>query len=555
MHKGYIFISGGVCSSLGKGVAAASIGALLESHNMRVCLIKIDPYLNVDAGSMNPFQHGEVYVTADGAETDLDLGNYGRFTSSPIDARNSITTGQVYQEVIRGEREGKYLGETVQVIPHITDCIKRRIRIFEEASRTDTGDAVDVVIVEIGGTVGDIESVPFIEAARQMMYEMTDVPVLSIHTTLVPRISNSELKTKPTQHSVKELREIGIQPHILICRSPESLEEPLRKKIALFTNVDAACVISAPDVDEIIYEVPAIFQRQGLDTIIMQKLGYGGGGRGSAAGGGTDGAGGAAGEPWWSACANTYARSSRTVTIAMVGKYIKHSDSYHSVEEALLHAAIANGAKLRVVKVDADNLLDDSTASADFAALERADGILIPGGFGIRGAAGMLHTIQYARENAIPFFGICMGMQLMAVEFARNVLGEADADSAEFNASAENAVVDILPDKKNEHRSGGTMRLGNEQVKLLSAEMQAMYGTDSIEERHRHRYEIMFPWIEKFTANGLIVSAVHPVSKLVEGLQWKDHPWGFSVQYHPEFTSRPTVPNPLFQNFIKAALK
>ena len=531
MIKGYLIISGGVCSSLGKGVAAASIGALLESHGLTVFQIKIDPYLNVDAGSMNPYQHGEVYVTADGAETDLDLGNYARFTHSPIGRQNSITAGQVYQQVIDEERAGKYLGQTVQVIPHITDRIKYCLTQF------DGHDNIDVVIIEIGGTVGDIESIPFIEAARQLIYEADRAPVLSIHTTLVPHISNGELKTKPTQHSVKELREIGIQPHILICRSSKLLEASLREKIALFTNVDKQGVISAPDVQDTIYEVPGILKQQNIDRIILDRL------RCEYT---------ASGNSWWDRCVAAYSSADHTVTIAMVGKYLKHADSYHSVEEALLHAAVANNTKLHIERIDADTLSEHIDEAKQL--LASIDGIIVPGGFGKRGVRGIIMAIRCARESNIPFLGICIGMQLMAIECARNILGHADADSAEFNPHSRHIVVDLMAEQKDEKRSGGTMRLGVEHAILTSARMQSIYGKEAIAERHRHRYEIVPDWIDRFRQSGLDVGAVHAERKLVEALHWRDHRWGIGVQYHPEFTSRPTRANPLFRDFIAASL-
>lgn len=533
----YIFVTGGVCSSLGKGVAAASIGALLEAHDLRVRIIKIDPYINVDAGTMNPYQHGEVYVTEDGAETDLDLGNYARFTSSLINRHNSITTGQVYREVIEGERDGTYLGQTVQVIPHITDRIKEKICAVEQ-------DQVDVVIIEIGGTVGDIESIPFIEAARQMIHERGHDVILSVHVTLLPHISNGEIKTKPTQHSVKELREIGIQPDVLICRSSEFLSEDLARKIASFTNVAFDAVISAPDVEHTIYEIPLIFHRQKLDEKILQRLGLRGSGKPNLA--------------LWERKVALCAIDSPVVRIAMVGKYVQHSDSYHSVEEALLHAAMAHEVRLDLMRIDSDGLTDSNVADV----FEHVDGMLVPGGFGKRGIEGILRAIGHAREQGLPYFGICMGMQLMAVEFAQQVLGEREAHSSEFVPRCADPVVALMDEQLRITASGGTMRLGKQRADLVSDELREIYAsrTGTVEERHRHRYEIVNSWLPRFEEHGLEVAAQYrhldaPADSdaLTEALHWRDHPWGWGVQYHPEFTSKPLGPHPLFASFIGAA--
>ena len=526
----YIFITGGVCSSLGKGVAAASIGALLEARKFVVRIIKIDPYINVDAGTMNPYQHGEVYVTDDGAETDLDLGNYARFTSSLINRHNSITTGQVYREVIEEERAGKYLGKTVQMIPHITDRIKDKIQVI------NADQEIDIAIIEIGGTVGDIESIPFIETARQMIHEQGRDNIISVHVTLLPHVSNGEIKTKPTQHSVKELREIGIQPDILICRSPEILSDALGEKIALFTNVSFDAVISAPDVRHTIYEIPLIFHRQQLDQKIIEKL--------HLPNTATD-------LGRWDKIVSLCSEHTQAVRIAMVGKYVEHSDSYHSVEEALLHGAMANNARLDLMRMDSEQLTDDRDFDEVFGDI---DGILVPGGFGKRGIAGILRAIAYARQNDIPYFGICMGMQLMAVEFAHNVLGESDAHSAEFAPDCKKPVVALMDDQLRIAESGGTMRLGIQEAQIVSPRLKKIYHSHNgkIRERHRHRYEIVNDWLPQFEQNGLELGAQYQ-NGLVEALIWKEHPWGIGVQYHPEFTSKPLAPNPLFADFVSAA--
>ena len=528
MDKKYIFVSGGVCSSLGKGVATASLGSLLEARGIKIAIIKIDPYINVDAGSMNPFQHGEIYVTDDGAETDLDLGNYARFTVAPLNRDNSITTGQIYSDVIRGERSGRYLGETVQVIPHITDCIIERIR------RVGAPD-VSVVLVEIGGTVGDIESVPFIEAARQMI-QQSPRSAISVHLTLIPQISNDELKTKPTQHSVKELREIGIQPDILICRAPHTLSLELRKKIALFTNVMVEDVISAPDVDTTVYEVPLNFYEQRLDSIAMGKLEV----------------------PVpsinlenWQTLLHNFQSASEKVVIAMVGKYIDHSDSYKSIEESLLHGALAAGVRLELIRIESEDLTD---ADRCHTILHECQGLILPGGFGDRGVEGMIRATRYARENTMPFFGICMGMQVMAVEFARSVLGMNGAHSVEMDRESPHPVTTLVAAGE-EIPLEGKMRLGRETIEVLpNTLLYRVCGTHRIGERHRHRYEITPALIPQFSRAGMVVSAYSEGQKLVEALEWGNHPWGMGVQFHPEFLSRPHDPHPLFVDFIRSAL-
>ncbi|MFW6215046.1 MAG: CTP synthase [Alkalispirochaetaceae bacterium] len=528
----YIFVTGGVCSSLGKGIAAASLGSLLEARGMQVRMIKIDPYINVDAGTMSPYQHGEVYVTDDGAETDLDLGNYARFTNSPLSRANSITTGQIYSEVIQREREGRYLGRTVQVIPHITDRIKQRVRAV------GSEDDVDVTIVEIGGTVGDIESFPFLEAARQMIHELGHKNVIAVHLTLVPEVTNGELKTKPTQHSVKELREIGIQPDILLCRAPHILEEAMRRKIALFTNVEMEAVISAYDIQTTLYEIPLMYYGQKLDEIALEKLELSYGEAGLSA---------------WEKVVEVYTTTETKARIAVVGKYIELSDSYKSVDEALYHGGIARNARVELIKVDSEKLEKSGNYDEVFG---QVDGILVPGGFGGRGILGMVETARYAREHRIPYFGICLGMQVMVIEFARNVLNLEDADSTEFAPECEHPVVSLLEEQIDVKNYGGTMRLGENASRLQPGTViRAVYGEEIIRERHRHRYEVSNRYRQDLHDAGLRVTATTEDGALVESVQWGDHPWGIGVQFHPEFKSKPVDAHPLFSSFIEAALK
>ncbi len=527
----YIFVTGGVCSSLGKGVAAASIGNLLENRGLNVRMIKIDPYINVDAGTMNPYQHGEVYVTDDGAETDLDLGNYERFTSSPITRANSITTGQVYQEVIRKEREGRYLGRTVQVIPHITDEIKHRILVVGEQ------EGVDVTIIEVGGTVGDIESIPFLEAARQFIHDFSKQRVLYVHLTLVPTVSEGELKTKPTQHSVKALREIGIQPDILLCRAEKPLSDSLRRKIALFTNVEFEAVISAFNVSTTIYEIPLIFSDQGLDEIVLSKLQI---------------KNTKSNLDKWKRVVFTYIEAKRVVRIGIVGKYTELHDSYKSIYEALYHGGIANNSRVELVKIDSEKLEGAEDISEFFS---EADGILVPGGFGQRGIEGMIIAARFARENKYPYFGICLGMQIMVIEYARNVVGLKDANSTEFDPNTEYPVISLLEEQVGIKALGGTMRLGLGESRLIeSTKIRSIYNSEAIFERHRHRYEVSNDYRELLEKKGLVVSGVTPENGLVESVEWKDHPWGIGVQFHPEFKSKPVSPHPLFSDFIAACL-
>jgi CTP synthase len=535
MNK-FIFVSGGVCSSLGKGVAASSLGALLEGRGLNVRMIKCDPYINVDAGTMSPYQHGEVYVTDDGTETDLDLGNYARFTSGPLSRANSITTGQVYESVIRKEREGRYLGRCVQVIPHITDEIKSRIQaVSKEDSETD------VVIVEIGGTVGDIESVPFLEAARQLIHEAGKSDALSVHLTLIPKVAEGELKTKPTQHSVKAMQELGIQPDILICRAPVKLDEGTRRKIALFTNVEADAVFTSYDVDTTIYEIPLIFFEQKLDQVVLKKMGVEC--RHSSL------------KPWY-AMMDKFRSQQGKVRIGIVGKYMDLHDAYKSVYEALFHAGIEGGVKVELVKIDSARL--EETDSADsilgpFAADGGVDGILVPGGFGQRGINGMIRAAAWARESKVPYFGICLGMQVMVIDWGRNVLGWEDADSTEFDKAPGHPVVCLLEDQVDVKDYGATMRLGkSETLAEPDTHIFGAYKKRNIWERHRHRYEFANNFRKDMTESGLRLTAFTPDGNLVECVEWPDHPWGLGVQFHPEFKSKPTAASPLFRDFIVA---
>lgn len=532
MNK-YIFFSGGVCSSLGKGVAATSLANLLEHHGLNVRMIKIDPYINVDAGTMSPYQHGEVYVTDDGAETDLDLGNYARFTSAPIEKANSITTGQIYQEVINKERYGRYLGRTVQIIPHITDEIKRRIM------NVGKQEGVDVTIIEIGGTVGDIESVPFLEAARQMSSELGKKNVLYIHLTLIPAVGGGELKTKPTQHSVKELLEIGIQPDILICRAPEMLSGEMIRKISLFTNVEKRSVIVGYDLKGTIYGLPMVFRDQKMDEIVLEKLEL------------------PAGEldlSSWEKMVDICNNAEKSTKIALVGKYIHLPDSYKSITEALIHGGIANNSRIDIVKIDSEEI--ENFPEQEFAdSFTGVQGILIPGGFGTRGTLGMIRTAEFARTHGIPLFGICLGMQIMVIEYARNVLGLADADSTEFKPETKNPVISLLEEQVDITQMGGTMRLGKSTSHLnAGTKITAAYGKETVGERHRHRYEFSNSYRKKMTDAGLIFSGFTPDGTLVESVEWSSHPWGVGVQFHPEFKSTPVEPHPLFAAFIEASM-
>jgi CTP synthase len=529
----YIFITGGVLSSLGKGVASASIGRLLEAQGLKITLIKCDPYINVDPGTMNPYQHGEVYVTDDGAETDLDLGHYNRFTNAELGKENNITTGQIYHAVISKERQGDYLGKTVQVIPHITDEIKERIR------KVSQGKQIDVVIVEIGGTVGDIESLPFLEAVRQMILEEPPANTLNIHLTLVPYIkSANEIKTKPTQHSVGRLREIGLQPDILLCRSSKPLSEEVRAKIALFCNVQKEAVIQALDVESI-YEIPLVYQKDGLDKLILRMLKLKCRSKTRAL---------------WKRSVTTWIKKkafSREVTIGVVGKYINLQDAYKSIYEALIHGGIANRVRVNIRKIEAEEVSQKGRE----ACFNSVAGILVPGGFGYRGIEGKIAAIQFAREKQIPFLGICLGMQAAIIEFARHVCGLKEANSTEFNKTTPHPVVSLLEEQKIIQAKGGTMRLGAYPCWLKEGTISfRAYHKKLIHERHRHRYEFNNSYEALLTQHGLVIAGVYQPKKLVEIIELRDHPWFIGVQFHPEFKSKPHEAHPLFREFIKACL-
>ncbi len=534
----YVFVTGGVVSSLGKGIAAASLGAILESRGIKVTMLKLDPYINVDPGTMSPFQHGEVFVTDDGAETDLDLGHYERFISSRMGKRNNFTTGQIYETVIKKERRGEYLGKTVQVIPHITDEIKTHIERGAEGA--------DVAIVEVGGTVGDIESLPFLEAIRQMGFEKGRDHACYIHLTLLPWIPTAgELKTKPTQHSVKELREIGIQPDILLCRADRSIPDDERRKIALFTNVSPEAVISAVDASSI-YEIPGLLHDQMLDEIVCHKLKI---------------LARAADLSEWKKIVHALANPEREVNIAFVGKYVDLTESYKSLTEALIHAGIHTHSKVRIHYMDSEDIESNGTA-----ALEGMDAILVPGGFGKRGTEGKIAAIRFAREHKKPYLGICLGMQLAVIEFARNVAHLADANSTEFNPTGPHPLVGLITewqdaDGKVEVRSedsdlGGTMRLGAQRCPTVADTLAShIYGAE-VNERHRHRYEVNNHYVEQLKAAGLVISARTPTENLCEMVELPQdvHPWFVGCQFHPEFTSNPRKGHPLFKSYIQAAL-
>ncbi|MFZ4616431.1 MAG: CTP synthase [Rectinemataceae bacterium] len=530
--KKLIFVTGGVCSSLGKGIAASSIGALMEARGLSVRMVKIDPYLNVDAGTMSPYQHGEVYVTDDGAETDLDLGNYGRFTNSPLSRANSITTGQVYQAVINKEREGRFLGRTVQVIPHVTDEIKARILAVGK------DPDVDITIIEVGGTVGDMESIPFLEAARQLLHEFGRQNAISIHVTLVPAVSGGELKTKPTQHAVKELQEVGIQPDALILRASGHLDEGMRRKIAGFTNVEFEGVISGYDVSHTIYQVPQIYHEQGLDSFILKKMNI---------------ESRHADLRPWKEVVRKVVEPKRHVRVGVVGKYMELTDSYKSVWEALYHGGIANDTGVEIIKIDSGRL-EGELADID-GVLGTVDGILVPGGFGERGIEGMVRAARWAREHGKPYFGICLGMQIMVIEHARTVLGWAKAHSTEFDPDTACPVVGLLEDQVDVRNYGGTMRLGKSESVLKEGSLiREVYGAEHIWERHRHRYEFNNTYRADFEKSGLGISGLTPDGGLVESCEWPGHPWGLGVQFHPEFKSRPTQASPIFKGFIGACV-
>ncbi|NIM20349.1 MAG: CTP synthase [Candidatus Latescibacteria bacterium] len=525
-----IFVTGGVVSSLGKGIAAASMGLLLKQRGLKVTLQKFDPYLNVDPGTMSPFQHGEVFVTEDGAETDLDLGHYERFIDRDLSKRNNVTTGQIYQSVMRRERRGEYLGKTVQVIPHITDEIKSRI---VEASRN--GEEVDVIVAEIGGTTGDIESLPFLEASRQLRLELGPENCIFVHLTLIPYIQAAkELKTKPTQHSVKGLREIGIQPDVLLCRTEVPLSKEVRQKIALFCNVSEKAVIEARDVSSI-YRVPVQFRKEGLDDIIAKLLHL---------------ESSACDQSEWDAFLKRMAAVEEEVDIAVCGKYVHLRDAYKSIIEAFTHAGVINDVKVNIVWVDAEDI---ENHGAEYY-LKEVSGVLVPGGFGERGIKGKLEAVHYARENGIPFLGICLGLQCAVIEFSRNVCRIEDADGSEFNPKTRNPVIDLMEDQRTKSDKGGTMRLGSYPCSIKpDSRAHESYGELEIGERHRHRWEVNNSYRETFEEHGLVISGTSPDNRLVEIIELKDHPFFVAVQFHPELKSRPNRPHPLFRSLVKAA--
>jgi len=524
----YIFVTGGVMSSLGKGIAAASIGTLLECRGLTVTLQKLDPYINIDPGTMNPFEHGEVYVTDDGAETDLDLGHYQRFTNSLLSRKNNLTTGQVYNTVISKEREGKFLGKTVQVIPHITDEIKKNIIALEEGN--------DVVIVEIGGTVGDIESLPFLEAVRQLRTDLGRENTLFVHLTYVPYIAAAgELKTKPTQHSVKDLLQIGIQPDILLCRTDRFLADEIKKKIALFCNVRLEAVITAKDVDNI-YEIPLVLFHEKLDQIIIESLNM-----------------------WtrkpdisnWEKVVEKIGKIDDEVTIAVVGKYVAHKDAYKSLHEALEHSGLYSNSTVNIKYVDSEDI--EEKEAREF--LSDVDGVLVPGGFGSRGFEGKIQAVEYARVNKIPFFGICLGMQMAVIEFSRNVCDIKSANTTEIDNGIKDPVIHLMESQKNVNGLGGTMRLGAYPCKLKKGSLAyKAYDMNKISERHRHRFEFNNDYREKLESKGMVLCGVSPDNNLVEIVELKDHPWFLGCQFHPEFKSTPLKPHPLFREFVKSSL-
>ncbi|MAC23531.1 CTP synthase [Marinobacter sp.] len=534
----YIFVTGGVVSSLGKGIASASLAAILEARGLKVTILKLDPYINVDPGTMSPFQHGEVFVTEDGAETDLDLGHYERFIRTPMTKRNNFTTGRVYEEVIRKERRGDYLGGTVQVIPHITDEIKRRV--------VEGAAGADVALIEVGGTVGDIESLPFLEACRQLKVEVGSQRALFMHLTLVPYIATAgEIKTKPTQHSVKEMRSIGLQPDILLCRSEHEVDASSRRKIALFTNVEERAVIPMQDARSI-YAIPRMLHEYGLDQLVIERFGL-------------DAREADLSE--WDAVVDSLMNPQDEVTIAMVGKYMELLDAYKSLIEAVSHAGIQSRTKVNLRYIDSEDIEQEGTAL-----LEDVDAILVPGGFGSRGVEGKIAAVRYARENKVPYLGICLGMQVAVIEYARNVLGWADANSTEFDKTSKHPVVGLITEwqtasgemqtRTEASDLGGTMRLGGQECALeAGSKAHDCYGKDVIVERHRHRYEVNNNLLPELQAGGLNISGRSVDGALVEMVEVADHPWFVACQFHPEFTSTPRYGHPLFSGFVGAALK
>jgi CTP synthase len=527
----YIFVTGGVVSSLGKGITAASLGRLLKSRGYGVSILKLDPYINVDTGTMSPFQHGEVFVTDDGAETDLDIGHYERFIDAKLSRDNNVTAGQIYWSVISKERRGEFKGGTIQIIPHITNEIKERIR------RVGVQSGVDVLIVEVGGTVGDIESLPFLEAIRQFRTEMERDSTMYIHVTLVPYVAAAkELKTKPTQHSVKELRSIGIQPDVIVCRSDMPISDDIKAKIALFCDIEQEAVIQNTDA-ETLYDVPLMLEEEGLDIIVLKRLGLDPRKRDLVE---------------WREMVNIIKNPDTEVKIAIVGKYVSLPDAYLSVVEALCHGGIANRVKVDIKWVDAEALSEEGAE----AFLHDVDGILVPGGFGIRGAEGKVSAVAYARENRIPFFGICLGMQCAVVEFARNECGLIGANSSEFEPDTPYPVIELLPGQQESKEIGGTMRLGISKCRVFDGTVaHSAYGKGIVEERHRHRYEVNDEFLQILTEHGLRVGGTSWERDVIEIIEIADHPWFVGTQFHPEFTSRPNRPHPLFRAFVSAVRK
>lgn len=530
MSTKYIFVTGGVVSSLGKGITAASLGRLLKNRGLKVSIQKFDPYINIDPGTMSPYQHGEVFVTEDGAETDLDLGHYERFIDENLSKNSNVTTGKVYWSVISKERKGEYLGATVQVIPHITTEIKSRVyRVAKEKE-------VDVVITEIGGTIGDIESLPFLESIRQIKYEVGRENVCFIHVTLLPFLGKAgELKTKPTQHSVKELRGIGIQPDIIVCRSEKDIPEELKEKIGLFCNVGKDDVIRNLDAENL-YEIPLMLHKENLDTLVCKKLSLNCGEIDNSE---------------WTAMVNNIKNLSKNTTIALVGKYVELHDAYISIVEALNHGGFANDSKVNIKWINSEEVNENNIGEC----LKDVNGVLVPGGFGDRGIEGKILAAKWARENKVPFLGICLGMQCAVIEFARNVLNYEGAHSAEIDPDTKYPVIDLMPEQKDIDNMGGTMRLGAYPCKLTKGtNSEKAYGQEVIYERHRHRYEFNNEYRSKLTEAGLILSGTSPDDRLVEIAEISDHPWYVAVQFHPELKSRPNKPHPLFRDFVKAAL-
>ena len=527
----YIFVTGGVVSSLGKGLAAASLGTLLEHRGLKVVLQKFDPYLNVDPGTMNPFEHGEVYVLDDGAETDLDLGHYERFTNTPLSRANSTSSGQVYKAVLEKERHGDYLGKTVQVIPHITDEIKARIL------RGGAGTGCDIVITEIGGTTGDIEGLPFLEAIRQFIHEVGEQNAIVIHVTLVPFIKAAgELKTKPSQQSVAKLREIGLHPNVLLARTEHPLDADTRAKLSQFCSVPLAAVIECRDVEHTIYEAPLRLQAEHFDDIVCRALGLDVPPADMAK---------------WRRFVDRIIKPKKHIKVALVGKYTDHKDAYKSILESVTHAAAAADCRVDVEQVDAETLHDPEC----LANLDHVSGILVPGGFGERGIEGKISAARFAREHGVPYLGLCLGMQIATIEFARHVCGLADAHSTEFDKDSANPVIDLMPEQKKVKGKGATMRLGTWDCHLADGtKALALYGKKEIRERHRHRYEFNMAYREQMEAQGFVIAGTSPDGKLVELIELRDHPWFLACQYHPEFKSKPTAPHPLFKGFLAACL-